>query len=357
MERINHLPQWREHFVTELNQAGMIRRFEAKVSEQQTGEIWLPTTISEPKKHNCYVLSPSTLILDYAVDELPKLPRVQQWLSRALLKLVATPLKWGKVDKLQVLNNHCLSTNMYPDAWEDADIKAIEQQALARAPEHALMFRSVNPTQSPQLSAALRKANWLPIVTRQVYVLSPGSKRGTDFTNDSRLAREPGWRYSRLETPAEFERAQRLYDLLYLDKYSEHNIQYTAQFMARMQQLGMMTFMGLYKHDELCAVSGFVVHDNVMTSPIFGLDTTWPQSEQLYRRMSWYTLDFAHRHQLSFNLSSGAPKYKRSRHAKPCLECSFVAVAHLPAHQRAVWKALSVLTQRFYAPMLEENQL
>ncbi|WP_087022937.1 hypothetical protein [Thaumasiovibrio subtropicus] len=368
MERINHTEAWQNAFTTLMQQKGgcAIERLACQFAQYTVNNQRYFSTLSEPKENNCYVVAPSTLLLGYGQDELIKLTHpIQRAASKLLLKLASLPLRWAKVDKLQVLNNQCLSTNMYDESWQQTDISQLRNHALERAPQHALMLRSLNTIQQPKLIASLKRDNWLPIVTRQVYVLTPDGKPGTDFKQDTRLANQAGWHYRPLQGRDEFQWAKRYYDMLYLEKYSQHNIRFTLEYMETMQAQGLMQFVGLFqdmpssegKTATLRGAVGFVVQDNTMTTPVFGFDTTRPQAEQLYRRLSWYTLDYAHRHQLSFNLSAGAPHYKRSRHAKPTIECSYVYVAHLSMLQRMVWQTLSQLTRRFYAPMLEKNQL
>ncbi len=358
MEKKNNLPQWQQHFTHLIKQPMMIERFQTQAVQYHIDGELITATISEPTPDNCYVLAPSTLITCYAKDELFKLSNpALKGLSRALIKLISMPLNIAQIDKLQVLNNQCLSTNMYSSVWEEWNLNKLREKAIAEAPQHALMLRSVNEHQHPKLHRHLTAEKWLPIVTRQVYILSPESKCGSDFAKDAKLTREKGWSYKTLNDRTEFVCAKRLYDQLYLEKYSQHNIRFSVDYMANMNQHGLMQFVGLFHRGTMCAVVGFTVQDNHMTTPIFGLDTQRPIEDNLYRRISWYTLNYAHQHKLSFNLSSGAPAYKRSRHAQPCLEHSFVYIKHLRVHQRLIWKALSLLTRRFYSPILIKNAL
>ncbi|MCG9776624.1 hypothetical protein L1D49_25535, partial [Vibrio diabolicus] len=61
--------------------------------------------------------------------------------------------------------------------------------------------------------------------------------------------------------------------------------------------------------------------------------------------------------QRRFNMSSGAPAFKRNRKAQPEIEFSYVYIAHLPWYKRVIWQSLCWLTQHFYRPLLMRFQL
>ncbi|VTR20129.1 Uncharacterised protein [Serratia fonticola] len=87
-----------------------------------------------------------------------KLSKIDNGALRALCNGLTLLLKWplvlAYVDRLQVLNNQCLSTNMTSSHWQTLDTDALRQQALQRYPQHTLMIRSLNDQQTPEAVGA-----------------------------------------------------------------------------------------------------------------------------------------------------------------------------------------------------------
>lgn len=322
--------------------------------------VVIPSSCSHPVDNNCYAVSPLTLITGYAQDELPKINNL--WIRLVLLGLIKalTPvLKLARLNRVQTLNNQCLSTNMYSEGWRDLNIESLRQQAIRKEPAMPLQLRSLNEAQHETIIKRLKKDGWIALVTRQVYLYKSWNDFvvSRDFKRDLKLQEDISWQYKKLSTPEEFAKAKQLYDMLYLKKYSMNNIRFSQSYMEQTSNKGLIKFIGLFHRGKMLAVLGIAIIGNDMTCPIVGYDTTKPRNLNLYRRISVYTISYAWHNKLDFNMSSGAPSFKSNRKAKPEIEYSYIYVQHLPVFQRAVWGVLSAMGNRIYRPLLTHYKL
>ncbi|WP_447878970.1 hypothetical protein [Serratia fonticola] len=359
MEQVNH---WQRLQVTLLQQPGMIANLQTSMTEYQQDGFWIPATVNDYVPGNCYVVSPLALIVDYARDEIIKIDNgALRALCNGLTLLLKWPLLLAHVDRLQVLNNQCLSTNLTSSHWQSLDTDALRQQALQRYPQHTLMIRSLNGQQTPELLARLFQQGWLPIVSRQVYCLDDPLRwwGKINARRDDKLLHQIGWEFKRLsaDDPEQMQCAERLYNQLYLEKYSCQNVQFTAGYLSQASQLGVLQLYGLFHQQQMVGVLGMVQLEQTVTVPIVGYRTELPASLALYRRLIAFALRYAMEHKLFLNLSSGAPDFKRVRGCQPVIEYSMVYVRHLNVYQRSVWAVISWLSRKVYQPLLKRYQL
>lgn len=351
---------WNHAFLEMMSCGEMIEQLDAEFVHYCQNGLLIPATISVPRSGNCYAVSPLSLIENYALDEIPKLrSALLRRACQLLIKTLVWPLSRAGLGNVQTLNNQCLSTNMYSPGWNDMDLSALREHALNAAPDKALQLRSLNQVQHKAVIQLARQDGWIPVVTRQVYLHGnwPQFHPGTDFKRDVKLLQETDWRISPLTEPDEFKQAKRLYDMLYLDKYSQHSIRFTTKYIEQSVRRGLLKLYGLFYQQEMLAACGMVIIDGDMTCPIFGYDTSRPLSFALYRRLSVFTIDYARKHNLRFNMSSGAPMFKTHRGAKAEIEYSYVYINHLTPFKRLVWRTLSWLTIQVYQRILEKYEL
>ncbi len=352
--------QWHQEFLDMMSQGAMIGNCEADFIYYDIDNVVIPATITVPKHNNCYAVSLLSLISGYGEDELPKLknPYIRKACS-ILLKATLKPLQWAKLHQLQTLNNQCLSTNMYSSDWKQLKLSDLRLEALKTTPNTALLLRSLNTVQHNTIIQSAKQDGWIPIVTRQVYLhcdwanFSPGA----DIKKDLKLLKQPGWEFRKLTSYAECETAKQLYDDLYLNKYSHHNIHFSARYLYHATQHNLLELFGLFHHGRMLATLGMVIIDGDMTCPIFGYDTSQPTKLALYRRISIFSIRYAKERQLNFNMSSGAPNFKTNRGAKSQIEYSFVYIKHLNLYQRVVWRCLSFITRSVYQTLLKRYRL
>ncbi|KJY80387.1 hypothetical protein TW74_04410 [Vibrio nigripulchritudo] len=352
--------EWHQRFLKLMAEPDMIQQCNAKFINYDVNGVFVPATVSLPVHNNCYAVSPLTLISGYGEDELPKLQNpVLRKLSFSLLKALTKPLEWAGLNQVQTLNNQCLSTNMYSSHWNTIDLSELRSNATTAYPDKALLLRSLNSVQHSSILQNARRDGWLAVATRQVYLHCDWKSfiPSTDIKRDRKLLEEKGWQFRLLKAQDECRQAKQLYDALYLDKYSQHNIQFSAEYMYHAVQHKLVTLFGLFYQDEMVATLGLVVIDGDMTCPIFGYDIKKPSKMGLYRRISIFTIEYARERNLNFNMSSGAPSFKANRRAKPEIEYSYVYTRHLNPYKRLVWRVLSFLTKTVYKPILQKYRL
>jgi hypothetical protein len=342
----------------------LIRKLDTKFDFYRIDNELIITTITDEIKRNSYVASPYAMIINYSEDELVKIEsRLQRAFSHLLIKTFASFLRYTKIDKVQTLNNYMLSTNFFSKKWEGLDVQKLEKKAIERYPKHTLLIRSVNTVQSPKLFENLSQSGWMPIVSRQVYLFDNKEKwrKSRNTINDKKLLDDKRFEFCKVlvDDSKAFERAEALYGFLYLQKYSEHNIQFTAQYLQRLAEEKLLTLYLLRDRENMSYVGvvGMTEEEGVITVPIVGYDMTYTQKEALYRRLMIFATSYAMERDCLLNLSSGAPQFKTLRGGRAELEYMFVRVKHLSFRRRMGWYLISFLSNYFYAPLLKRLKL
>ena len=346
------------------NQASdLIGKLDTKFDYHKINNEFIITTITDKVKPNSYVASPYALLIDYSEDELVKIEsKVQRGFSRLLIKAFVSFLRYTEIDKMQTLNNYLLSTNFFSKEWESLDVQALEEKAIASYPKHGLMIRSVNKIQNPKLFENLSQNGWMAIASRQVYIFDDKEKwaKSRNTINDKKLLNSTRFEFCKVDVgSSEFIRAEELYGLLYLEKYSKYNIQFTAKYLELLVEAKLLDLYLLRDNETMkyVGVVGMTQEVNVITVPIVGYDMNYTQKDALYRRLMIYAISYAVEHECLLNLSSGAPTFKRHRGAMAELEYMFVKVDHLAFKRRIGWKFIALLSKYFYAPLLKRLKL
>lgn len=313
---------------------------------------------------NSYVVSPTTAYGDYALDELKRLGRpLLFWPFYLLLWGLRWFLQRGKLDSIVQVNNWMLSTNLYPCNWTGAGLLASLPQLIQRFPDLAIGLRSLNFTSNAALISSLQKAGFILVPSRQVYLFDGRSAQYMRRHNnrlDQRLLRNCGLLQQAGSdfSPADFARAEQLYNLLYLDKYSRLNPHYSAAWLQAGQQQGWLQLCGLRRPGgELLGVVGWFELDGVITAPIVGYDTGADSRLGLYRLLTALCLKRATGERKLLNFSSGAAHFKRLRGGEAAIEYSLVYVQHLSWRRRGLWRLLAFLLRALAVPLLRKLQL
>ncbi len=318
------------------------------------GQLVLPITVNRSEPHNSYVCSPFAHYVTYAKEELRELknPALERVLAPVLTAL-GLFLRLGKIDHVVHVNNWLLSTNLYPlPKLEPAQIQTITQFLAQQFSDCAIIWRSISPNalETPDWPIAPQDfgPDFAQIPSRSVLLLDArGGIQHTkrDFKQDLKLLRMGGY-HLRAATHADLPRALALYDLLYLQKYSLQNPQFTPAFFELAFLRQTLELFVLERSGKVDAVMGFYSKGKFLTCPVFGYDTALPQELGLYRMLSAHLALEAEKRGLMVHVSSGVAGFKRSRGAVAALEVSAVYTRHLPSHRRGVWGALERVVKR-----------
>lgn len=323
----------------------------------------LPVTVNSSEAGNAWICSPHTTYALYTREEIRRLghPLLTSPLQ-GLCGLMGQYLRAAGADNAVAINNWLISTNLYPPALA-YDIPDCIAEASDRWPGHGLWFRSLNARYTYDWLKSLVEAGCTLIPSRQVYLydaIDANATRPVDLQRDFRLLRSTPF----LSSPAaqwssgDFERAAKLYALLYLEKYSRLNPEYSAEFLQLWHAAELVDLIGYRDSSgELQGVVGMYCDGTTITSPIVGYDTARPQSEGLYRILTATVLMRAAQTGQRVNLSAGVAEFKRLRGGIGEIEYSAVYARHLPRRARRALDSLSLVTRRLGVPIMRHLRL
>jgi hypothetical protein len=336
----------------------------AKVTKYELNNKCVIASVVDNIKPNCYIVSPFSMMISYSKDELIKVnSKLQRYFALVLIYGFEAVLNIAKIDTVQILNNYMLSTNFFDKDFEDIDISELEKVAYENYPKHTMIIRSVNKVQNPKLYEKLQNNGWIALTSRQVYIFKDINicKKHQNYIRDKKLLNSDRYIFKELDINdfKLFEKAEELYNQLYLIKYSQHNIHFKALYLKELQEQKLIHLRLLYDcaEDKYVAVVGLVGEGGVITVPIVGYDNSYNIKEALYRRVILYGIEYAMQRKYLLNLSSGASDFKIKRGAEAHLEYMFVNVKHLSLFKKIIWRILSLIANYFYAPLLKRLKL
>ncbi|MER8674752.1 GNAT family N-acetyltransferase [Mesorhizobium sp. C386A] len=366
LDQVENNPREVEAFVQLFNEVpvrDLVRNLTVAVEALEIAGRFFPLTLNDRSEApNCYVCCPSSAYIDYAIDETRNFvssPMLQRAI-RMLIGLCAPLVRMSGLDHQVQVNNWLYSTNPVPLLDRNA-VAAIRDDLTARFPDRAVLIRSLNEIADPSTIAALKAEGFRMLAARQIYIFAG---RGSAMTNDmkrdrKRLRTTPFERVGNGDfTEADYARAEALYRMLYLDKYTPLNPHYTARYIGETHRRGILQLAGLRRPGgELVAVAALSQNGRTLTQPIVGYDTSLPVSEGLYRMMMAIAQDHAMAHGLFFNMSAGAAAFKRLRGAVATVEYNAVYAGHLRRRQRAAVRIMEFVLAKIGVPLLRRFEL
>jgi hypothetical protein len=272
------------------------------------------------RTRNCYVVSATGQYLDYGRDEIR---RLDSSMLRAATRAALIPLApiLRALDPIVVLDALPVSTVLHSTHTAADWVRAL-RAVRAQFPRDTVVVRSLDTRTNSAALAALQSAGLTLVPSRLVYHQDPRVQnlwRLRNVHHDLRLhEREP--LSVRPLVAADASRSAELYWQLYGAKHSTLNPQFTSEWLAHCIANGALQGEGIEVDGTLAAVYLSYTVADWMTNPIFGYDTSLPQSLGLYRRLSLLTLLRARDRGLAVHASSGAPNFKASRGGVPTIE-------------------------------------
>ena len=332
---------------------------ESKIIDFDYNDTKIISSVTNKVKNNVYPLSPYTLMINYGKDELVKIKSpILKALFSLLVELFSRTLKLVNIDKVNTVNNYLFATNTFSKEWESIKIKPLRELALNITPKHTLIIRSVNKLQHPNLFKNLKNDDWVAVAVKQIYIYNNKEKwqKSRNTKNDKKLYNNKEFSFI---NSTDYEQAIKLYNSLYLDKYSIHNIQYSTLFLQELVENSLIKLFFLQdrQSQKIVGVIGVAQEETSMTVPMIGYDRAYSPKSGLYRRLVYKATEYAFESNCTLNFSSGAADFKRKRGAKAELEYIFVYCKHMPIGTRALWKTIQFLSKHLYAPMLKRLKL
>ncbi|HEY9844348.1 MAG TPA: hypothetical protein V6D23_28015 [Candidatus Obscuribacterales bacterium] len=355
-------------FLTPLIKDGTLAYFDNIDAEIQVleadGQIF-PLVLGNlaPRVKNSYVASPMSHYIDYGREEMDIELHDYPWLKAPLKPLVGfleQAFRATGLEKVVLVNNWLLSTNLYPGFATDR-LEAITRKLVAAFPDRVIVFRSVNTLLNQTIYDQLLGLDYAPVFSRQVYILDPAKKlyqSKDSYKRDLRIARRTDyvWESRKQLTPREIAHLRILYDDLYLHKYSTLNPQFNTRFIEAALELDWLEMAWLRKPGRELpdAVIGWFARDGVMTAPLVGYDRSQPEKAGLFRLATLKLLQEAVSHNWILHQSSGVSKYKLHRGAEAAMEYNMVYYRHCSARRQWPWRTLKLLTDKLLEPMMKQ---
>ncbi|SFO71249.1 Acetyltransferase (GNAT) domain-containing protein [Mesorhizobium sp. NFR06] len=368
VDRVDNKPAKVEAFVSvfkEILVRNLIANLTTKVEAFEVAGRTFPLTLNDASEApNCYICCPSSAYIDYAIDETRNFA-ARPLLRRALKALIAAcaPLvKASGLDRQAQVNNWLYSTNPVP-LLDRPTVASLRSVLIARFPDRAIVIRSLNDIADAATVAALKVEGFRMLAARQIYIFADRGAAPAmthDMKRDrSRLRATPFERVGNGDfTAADYARAETLYTMLYIDKYTPLNPHYTARYIAEMHRRGIISLAGLRRPGgELVAVTGLFENGATLTQPIVGYDTSLPVGEGLYRMTMAMAQDHATARGLFFNMSAGAAEFKRRRGAVAAIEYNAVYAGHLPLRRRVAIRVMETVLALVGVPLLRRFEL
>lgn len=322
----------------------------------KVGDSVIPITISDFHPDNAYTCSPYSHYVSYGGFE--EVHRLDNPPMEAVIKLLMHPVAWyfrqTDLDKVVYVNNWLLSTNLYPQ------LNAEQLSALCEAlpkwfPDRAIVFRSLDRLRNPHLCDHLESHDHEMVLSRQIWFMDPEEAFKLKQTReDVRLIKRNGHVRSEDLTDDELVRGLELYKMLYLQKYSFYNPQFTLEFLRLARDQKILNLRALKRNGKVNAIMGYFIRNGAMTQPLFGYDTTLPQEDALYRHLTVITLQDGLERGLTVHASAGVGEFKKNRGARRTIEYNAVYTRHLPLYRQLPWNLIRKIG-KLAIPIFEKN--
>jgi len=344
--------------------SNFVANVETQVYILHIDDLFIPLTMNEKEYSNSYVCSIYSFLL-YAEEEMKRHHKhfLRLFLSPVFL-LLKFWFRWSKINRLVIVNNFLLSTNLYP-SLSASQVRLICQFVKDQFPNHAIIFRSLNTFTEEKLSSTLREMGCDFITSRSVYFFNPKnysslpSKKRWIIQKDKKLITQDKIQILQHDDflVNDAPEIKRLYDLLYLEKYSYFNPAFTNRFFEQVILNKTFILSGIRYEGQLVGVIGFFKTKGIMATPIVGYDTKLPERLGLYRMLTAHVLEESLSSDTIFHMSAGVGYFKRQRGAFQELETMAVVCKHLPFYRRFLWRSLGFLLNKIGAPILKKYKL
>ncbi len=333
----------------------LIANVNTEVWLAQIDDILIPVTKNTAQYENSYVCSLYTHYISYCKEEMNIVGLgILKYLFNPLLNLLGWIAKQAKINKVVILNNFMLSTNLY------VPITKIQYQQLVKAaqdkfPGFLIAFRSLNEDYNATALADLTSLGGCKIASRRVYLLKSENirtKARNQLRRDTAIARKKGY-YWAIATKKDAIDIARFYDSLYLLKYSNLNPQFTTMYYVYMIENSLFFMRMLKQGDVNKGVCGLFTNGIGATPPIFGYDTKTDKSEGIYRALSLWGWQMIEQNiPIQMNFSSGVASFKRARGAIGSTEYTMLFYNHLSFGRRLFWNVFSCFINHVALPIM-----
>ena len=333
----------------------LISNVDTEVWIAQVDDILLPVTKNTAQYEKSYVCSLYTHYISYCKEEMNIVGiGGLKYLFAPLLGLLGWIAKRAQMNKVVILNNFMLSTNLY------VPISKTQYQELVHAaqeqfPGFLIAFRSLNEDYNSTALADLTSLGGHKIASRRVYLLKPENIRSSAkklLRKDEKTKQEKGYCWA-AATGSDVSDMNQFYEALYLKKYSCLNPQFTGLFYRHILQNALFQVRMLRQGTQNRGVCGLFVHGGGVTAPIFGYEPDSTTQDALYRVLSlWGWEMIQDKEPLNINFSSGVSLFKRVRGAVGRTEYTVLFYDRLSNGRQLFWKWFAGFINRVVLPIM-----
>lgn len=324
----------------------------------------VPTTLNNQEFDNSYVCSPFTAYISYAEDELQLIQSSSQrklfWVA---IRIAEKLLKLAKINQTLSINNWLVSTNL-PPKWSPEIIPDLTNKLIHSYPTHSFNIRSLNWHSNAPLMQSLQDNDWLLIPARQVYLFDNNDRQWWKRSHTKRDQALLKKTHLTLIEPSEHQQSDfvdiaECFKMLFIEKHSHFNPQFSADYLYEMHNMGFMQFYSFRNPEDqkIIASIALFTQQEIITTPIVGYDTNQPKELGLYRLLMAVLLKETYESGKMMNLSSGAGSFKRARGGKPVIEYTAFYTQHLSPGRKLIMQSFAKLLNKFGPKVLEDNQI
>jgi hypothetical protein len=306
-----------------------------------------PISVTVPQTPNsCWLTSLCTAIGPMAREEARRaMHGPELWGALLLSHIMEGIARSLRVDHSVFPEHFLLSTSLYRRS-PDRNVRVAERLS-GHYPDHAVVLRSLTePLTEPLAGHSVWPFRVVWIIDDIACDWAPrrDSRRDVKLLENLKLTAQ---HFTTTIDEARLTRCLDLYRSLYIDTYSHHNPDYTADGIIALMQAGRLELHTLETRDG--GVQAFcATHDDgeTLTLPLVGYNRARPQADGLYRAIMAHMALWALHRRLKLNLSAGAPHFKRHRGAKPWMEYLLIIDTHLPPWRRLGYRLIARVLRR-----------
>jgi hypothetical protein len=337
-----------------------IQNVQAECMALQAGNIVMPLVVSQATSQSSWVCSPTTQYIDYGQEytTLISNPLLASFVKTAL-KAMGKFAASCRLNSVVYVNNWLFAVDLFPKNFTEEHLCAITQSLLHRFPQHAIIFRSLNPLINQPLMKLFKRNGYKMMASRYIHITDAADEsilRTRILKSDQKLMRESTFRVVD-ETeilPEDYAAILKLYTSLYIVQHSKKNPQLTEKYIKSLIDNKLLQFKILKDQQHIRGIAGYVERNGVLLCPFFGYEKKDEDRNVIYRLLSTSLLLEAHKRKLIFHQSAGASFYKTIRRAKSCYEYNAIYTRHLPLNQRGGWMALKNFINTVAPPFMKK---
>lgn len=331
-----------------------IKNIETEIYLLEIDDILLPISLNQKEFSNSYVVSPYTHYISYAKEELWELgnKRLEAFLSN-VIEGIGFLLRKSNLNKVVVVNNWLLSTNLYPSLTSD-QIKKMTEFLTNQFPKHTILMRSINETLHSQMISSFNSEGYKRIMSRSIYLFDPSipltKKQRKALNQDKKLLEKFNYQIRDIQS-GDYQNVEELYNQLYIEKYSTNNPQFTEHFFKNAAIHNTLQFKLVLKDKKVIGVIGYFVRDGVLTTPVLGYEIKSEKEAGLYRVLSMLiTKEIINKNYMGHR-SAGAGSFKRKRGSVQEIEYTYYYNKHLSFKSMLAWNSLKMIMDIVIEPL------